>query len=854
MATPAGKLGIKGRLEEAPPGMVNTNEVVLEDEWPSVLEAVARGLLEPVRRFDVLIAEFRLPGSPSFAAIHAIDPNFSVIDIDMERGTSNTPMFDVGSEKLRRLAEWLTRESGLTSTPVEPAAEPQTNSSPSRPRLVLAPPTAPQAETDNQLDELARWLQLKLGLMLARAETSSPGEDFPGWTMSAARARALLGDDIARLSADGLEERWRRVDARLHALVEAAARGRPDTSPAWIAHAFKLDRVEREMLWLSTAPDMAGSFAQAIGFLNDDLAQRRPTLSLLSRMIDGAGPPWRLQRRLAGDSLFARFRLTSLVRSDPLIPDSLAPVVAAPDLVSVLLGRGPGAVVEGATLYDPNDVGTETFEPQLAQVLLFCRAAGQGRKACPLVHFHAPAAEADWLAAQLASVGEATLLGDITAAAGSDFAETYDRLLAFARAARLADAVLVIRGADAHDEARRADLGEVLARELLPHLKLVAVQGMRTMPTAFRAAAGGVLEIGRPRPTREERASIWGRAAAARGLALSGEESRDLGATFAFDRTQAETAVALALGGGDGDASAANEEALRDAARIVSRASAPAAVRRIETGLGWTDLILPAAIKAELKGIVTQVKHSATVWDDWGFAARIPYGQAMIALLAGPSGTGKTMAAQIIAGELGAALFQVDLAQTVSKYIGETEKALDAIFKAAENASAVLLFDEADALFGKRSDIHDAHDRYANIEVNFLLQRIEEHLAPVLLTTNRKANIDSAFLRRLNKVVDFPMPDEEQRGLIWKRLLPPEAFVADDARDMSAFRQLPLSGGGIANSVLAAAFMGAEDGGQIRMRHLVAAARGELAKGGMGSAARTLTHLIESDRALGNEP
>jgi hypothetical protein len=214
MSSPAGKLGIKGRLEWAPSGMVSTNDVVLEDEWPSVLEAVARGLVEPARRYDVLIAEFRLPGSPSFAAINAIDPTFSVIDIDLLRGTSNTPMFDVGSEKLRRLAEWLTRESGLTSTPAEiarlaayqdgeetgkevedpfappgspapapPAGtgpgerpeEPKALNPPSPPRLVLTPPAAATPEADAQLGDVARWLELKLGLMLARAEAGSQG-------------------------------------------------------------------------------------------------------------------------------------------------------------------------------------------------------------------------------------------------------------------------------------------------------------------------------------------------------------------------------------------------------------------------------------------------------------------------------------------------------------------------------------------------------------------------------------------------------------------------------------------------------------------------------------------------------
>ncbi|MEA3037511.1 MAG: hypothetical protein QOE79_24 [Sphingomonadales bacterium] len=883
MSSPAGKLGIERLLKWAPVGKINTNFVVLEDEWPSVVETVARGVADPAHRFDVLIAEFRLPGSPSFAAIHAIDPTFPVIDIDLLQGTSNTLMFDVGSEKLRRLAEWLTRESGLTLKPGDaaglgrntgpdsavddiassdepadmPACEPPPEAvppaAPARPRLVLAPPGPAPAEGEAQLADLARWIELKIGIMLARASAVHQGQDFPGWTMSAARARALLGSDIAALSADVLLEQWRRVDARLQAQIEAAAMRPSGASPGGIAHAFGLDRIDRELLWLTAAPDMDGGCAQAIGFLNDDLGQRRPSLSLLSRMIEGAGPPWQLRRRFSGRSPLARFQLAGIVRPDPLTPESLAPIAAAPDIVALLLGRALREVVEGATLFDPADFSHESFDLQIAPVLGAVRAADRGGGEPPIIHFHAPVHEAGWLAAQLASVGQFALVGDVGPGAAVEPAGIEDRLYVLARAARVADAALIVTGADGLAEPGRVELARLLTEEVAPGLKLVALQGLHTTPTSLRAAAGGVLEISRPRPSREERAAIWARAAAERGLRLFDDDARDLGAAFAFDRTQAEAAVALAQGGGAGETPETRHSALREAARLVSRATAPPSVRRIETGLGWDDLILPQAVKSQLQSIPIQVKHAGTVWEKWGFAERIPYGQATIALLAGPSGTGKTMAAQIIAGQLGAALFQIDLAKTVSKYIGETEKIIDQIFDAARDLSAVLLLDEADALLGKRSDIRDAHDRYANIQVDYLLQRVEEHDGLILLTTNRKANLDSAFLRRLSAVIDLPMPDEPLRRQLWDRMIPADAPVDPDV-DLAAFSQLPLSGGGIVNAVLAAAFQAAEDGGPIKMRHLVAGARGELAKSGMESAGRGLTHLIEGARAAGRAP
>jgi AAA+ superfamily predicted ATPase len=874
MSQPAVKDHIKVLL--GAPATSGVNIVDPVGDWPGVLEKVRTGVQDPTRKYDLVVGEFWLQESPNFKEIHALDPDISVIDIDLIRGTLSCA---ASSAKLSRLAEWLTTEAGLTSAP--PATEPADASeevdrektgessdadsesrassteildlatpyetatpvSPFRPRLVSTEaPSTPNAEA--QLDDLTRWLELKFALMLARSSTGTIGPDVPGWGISAKRAQAQLGADVTEQPESDLLDQWRKANERLNGYVDAAGDQRRDGSLGAICHAFGLDEIDRQIFWIAAAPDIAGNLAQAIGFLNDDLALRRPTLSLLAQMIDGAGPPWKLQQRLADIDAFSRFRLASLVCTDPLIPESLVPIRLPPDLVAMLRGRRPDSASDGIWSFDPSD-WDEEFDPHLALVEW---AVQRDRSERPVVRFHAPAGEGPWLGRQLASVGKRVLLGDLSTVAGQDPVVLHDRLLAFGRSALIADAILILTGLDEHSEQEREKLTRTLIRDLAPHLKLVVVQGLRTPPTSLRDAAGGIAEISRPRPTREERATIWSGAAARRNLNLSDATTRDLAATFAFDRAQAEAAIALAVGSGSIESPNASDAALREAARLVSRASAPPSVTRIETKQGWDDIIVPDSVKDDLKSIVTQVKHGTTVWEDWGFGARIPYGQAMIALLAGPSGTGKTMAAQIIAGELGAALFQVDLAKTVSKYIGETEKALDRIFEAAESASAVLLFDEADALFGKRSEIHDAHDRYANIEVNFLLQRIEEHFAPVLLTTNRKGNIDSAFLRRLNKVVDFPMPDEEQRALIWKGMLPPEAEVAKDV-DLAALRNLPLSGGSIANTVLAAAFMGAEKGGVIRMHHLVAAARSELAKGGMQSAGRSLTHLIEGAHA-----
>ncbi len=220
------------------------------------------------------------------------------------------------------------------------------------------------------------------------------------------------------------------------------------------------------------------------------------------------------------------------------------------------------------------------------------------------------------------------------------------------------------------------------------------------------------------------------------------------------------------------------------------------------------------------------------------------YGRGVPALFSGPSGTGKTMAAQIIARELAVELFQVDLANTVSKYIGETEKNLDRIFEAAESASAVLLFDEADALFGKRTEVRDAHDRYANVEVAYLLQRMEAYSGLVILTTNFRQNLDKAFMRRLRFVVEFPEPDATHREAIWQRVFPDDAPLAEDVSFGFLARRLELTGGHIQQIAIRAAFAAVGEDAPIGMRHIVHATREELRKLGMLNAEQTLAQLV----------
>jgi len=249
-----------------------------------------------------------------------------------------------------------------------------------------------------------------------------------------------------------------------------------------------------------------------------------------------------------------------------------------------------------------------------------------------------------------------------------------------------------------------------------------------------------------------------------------------------------------------------------------------ALARKLAFPYGWDDLVLPTDQRGQLEEICARVRSRQLVYDAWGFGRKLGHGRGLHVLFAGPPGTGKTMAAAVIANELRLELYRIDLAQVVSKYIGETEKNLERVFAAAEQSDVILFFDEADALFGKRSDVKDAHDRYANIEISYLLQRMEEYDGLAILATNLRQHLDEAFLRRLQASVEFPFPDEVHRRRIWATLFPPEAPLGPDVDFDLLARELKLAGGNLKNIALAAAFYAAAEGSSITLAHIARAA------------------------------
>jgi SpoVK/Ycf46/Vps4 family AAA+-type ATPase len=290
--------------------------------------------------------------------------------------------------------------------------------------------------------------------------------------------------------------------------------------------------------------------------------------------------------------------------------------------------------------------------------------------------------------------------------------------------------------------------------------------------------------------------------------------------------TAAEAARQLASSRGDEVA----VEDLQAGARAQNAAGLEHLARRITPRVGWGDLVLPGSVEQQLKAIAARVRQRHTVFDEWMMASSTSRGRGVTALFAGDSGTGKTVSAEAVAHFLGLDLYVIDLSTVVDKYIGETEKNLDRIFVEAERVNGVLLFDEADAIFGKRSEVKDARDRYANVEVAYLLQRMEQFEGVAILTTNLRANVDEAFLRRIDVLVEFPMPDANSRQRLWAMQLQPEVPQAGDIDLDFLARSFELSGGNIRNIVLAAAFEAAASGQPVSMTDLIRATAGEYRK------------------------
>jgi ATP-dependent 26S proteasome regulatory subunit len=602
----------------------------------------------------------------------------------------------------------------------------------------------------------------------------------------------------------------------LRALLDAARGGAASpVAPAAHAETFEpaIDRLarvlylspfERRVLLLTAAVELDGEVAALVASLQDG-GDPRSTFGLALAVLPGAhwdalapASPlrfWRLVELGPGPTLASR-----PLRIDEPILHHLTGIEAPDERLDGMLRSAPGARVSPA-------------QRRLADDLAHT-AAGAGARVAVRLDGDDGDAQLGVAQAFAAALGRVALVlrGSALPPAGPELV-TLARLVD--REVLLCDALPVVDTASAHDATVAALLDELQA-------PVAVLAGESATRTTGRVVLHRVVQL----PTPAEARVLWTAALGepvARALAEPVEEVAQhfrLSAA-AIDACARELAAAATK-----ETDAAAE--LRRLCRERSRVRLEGLAERTDPAATWDDLVLPQGHLELLHEIVRHVRHRTQVYERWGFGERTSRGLGVTALFSGESGTGKSLAAEVLANDLGLDLYRIDLATTVSKYIGETEKNLRRVFAAAEASGAVLLFDEADALFGKRGEVKDGHDRYANLEVAYLLQRMESYRGLAILTTNLRSNVDRAFLRRLRFVITFPFPAAQERAEIWRRTFPHSAPL--DGIDTSELSRLVASGGTIRSIALAAAFSAAEDGTGVTTAHVLRAAEIEYAK------------------------
>jgi adenylate kinase family enzyme len=606
-----------------------------------------------------------------------------------------------------------------------------------------------------------------------------------------------------------------------------------------LAERFGLTARERDILMICLAPDIDLRYERLFGYLQDDVTRRRPTVDLVLRLL---GPSFedRASLRVALGPA-GRLARSGLLAPPPEDHADQAALLARPlrleeRVVDYLLGSDE-IDPRVAPFADVSVADATRLQRPLSEALAgLARLISNADRATsgPVLYLEGPPGSGKRGSARVAcaAANRALLLVDLPDLLSACTERTLPATLtAVAREALLQGAVLCL---DRFDVALREQQDLALQRPLL--LRCLGEQRgpsillgeSRWEPAVWLAGLPGArLEL--PPLGAAARASLWRTHLNGN---LSATDAGDLAERYRLaedESIQAVAAAALSRSALRG-APTVEPDDVRAAARAIAAPPLDGLAQQLASRYGWGDIVLPSDADAQLHELCARVRHQTLVLTTWGYGEKHARRAGLTAMFVGPPGTGKTMAAEIIAGELGLELYRIDLSAVVSKYIGETEKNIERIFRAADQGDAVLLFDEADALFGKRSEVRDAHDRYANVETAYLLQRLETYQGLAVLTTNLRANIDEAFLRRLDCVVEFPVPEQAERLAIWRRALPPAAPLADDADLVFLARKFKLAGGHIRNIALTAAFLAAADDSSIGMRHLARATRREYQK------------------------
>ncbi len=705
----------------------------------------------------------------------------------------------------------------------------------------------PYRDSIEQLtDELKRVdLLVRRALIIARGPHPKGGDEFRGLVISEPDIDEMLE------AGEFLSQRWRKQDAAKEALEPldkklqelretidqrrelTAKSGRRLTLPH-LAERFGLSSAEVDLVLVALAPELEPRYETLYAYLQDDVTRKRPSVDLALNLICRGDREKLFARRFfAPGAPLIHFRIVDLLEESHDRQATLLRKFLKVDdpLLRFLLEHAPtglalGSFVTPAATIDALELDDAT-RTKLRNLLDSLQRAGISNTIVRIT-----GSSRNELQAVSEAIGHA-LHKPLISVEAEELESGETNLNAMIRDSALLDAAIAVFASEsgAPEQPPKPGPDQKLWRALdqIPG-PVIALGPASAFPNLPAEARIWRLEL--VPPDYDLRRHSW--EAALAGVQGDVDPAR-LADTFRFGGAQIRQASAaaysLAALRQPSDPTPAMADVL-EAGRAMTAPNLERFAVTIRPRYTWPDIVLPEDKEQQLRRIVERFEHRRMVQRDWGFGDKLSRGKGLNVLFTGPSGVGKTMAAEVLANALSLELHQIDLSTVVSKYIGETEKHLSAIFREAELSQSLLFFDEADSLFGKRTEVKDAHDHYANLEVNYLLQRIEQFEGIVVLATNLQRNLDEAFLRRMQEVIDFPMPDEALRERIWRQHLPAAAPTGKDIDFGFLARQFKLTGGSIKNAVMTAAFLAASQSKKIGMAEMVRGVRVELQKQG----------------------
>ncbi|HKQ05851.1 MAG TPA: ATP-binding protein [Blastocatellia bacterium] len=708
---------------------------------------------------------------------------------------------------------------------------------------------------ENSWEHLLAELQ-RLDLLIQRevlksrqSATKTQEEMFKGMFISDGEIDQLLD---ASLTAAAQSPRAAAAQKAAVALQKQTAQSRQASLEQGIfltlphlAYLFGLTPFEEQIILLCLAPELDLKYEKLYAYLQDDVTRKKPGVALAMRLLCGT-PEEMIQARACFSeqaSLIKSQILRYLDGGDNPLPARVMKLDEA--VTNFLLGianlskaisaccRFSTASIDVQSLRWP-----EGFTARLLGVIGDHLKSAQRATRKLILHFYGPdgTGKKSLATAACREMNLPLLIVDMREVLlrAQPFEET---LRLICREAILQPAALYLEHFDLllGDDDKSLAHRQVIARaiEEFSWLTFIATQQAWEPDGLFKAHL--FLKVELPTPGMLARAELWKSLTAERADIAPEVNCEELATKFRLTPGQIQNALIAARNSAhwrEGEGATVTMEDLYSGCRFQSNQKLGTLARKLSPKNGWADITLSDHALAQLHEICAQVKHRQTVYGKWGFGRKRAFGKGLCVLFYGQSGTGKTLAVEVIANELQLEAFRIDLSSVVSKYIGETEKNLSRVFQEAETSNAILFFDEADALFGKRSEVKDAHDRYANIEISYLLQRMEEFEGLVILASNLRKNIDDAFFRRMHFAVEFPFPDAGHRYRIWRQHFPEQAPIAEDIDFDFLANRIHIAGGNIKNITVNAAFLAAANSGVIHMKDLIQATLREYQKMG----------------------